>query len=54
MDYLYFTLTHSKGQGQGHAHLDSEYLRNGDRYGKNYNCHKTASQEWAFEWHINT
>ena len=31
-----FRLTNSKGQGQGHAHFDSEDLGNGDRYGNNY------------------
>ena len=29
--YLYFTLPHSKGQGQGHAYFDNEYLENGNR-----------------------
>ena len=29
--YLYLTLTHFKGQDQGHAYLDSEYLGNGGR-----------------------
>ena len=29
--YLHLTLTHSKGQGQDHAHLDSGYLGNGDK-----------------------
>ena len=32
--HLHLTLTHSKGRGQGHAQLDSEYLGNGDRSGK--------------------
>ena len=41
--YLHLTLTHSKGQDQGHAHFDSEYIGNGERYDKNYNCHQIAS-----------
>ena len=31
LTYLYFRLTNSKGQGQGHAHFDCEFLANGDR-----------------------
>ena len=30
MAYLHLTLAHSKGEGQGHAHLDNEYLGNCD------------------------
>ena len=26
LDYLYFNLAHSKGQGQGRAHFDREYI----------------------------
>ena len=37
--YLYLTLDHHKGQGQGHANFDNRYLGNGDRYGKNYYWH---------------
>ena len=32
--YLHLTLTYSKGQGQDHAHLDSEFLWKGERYYK--------------------
>ena len=52
IEYLHLTLTHSKGQGQVHAYFDSEYLGNGNRYGKNYYCCQTASHVWAFIWHI--
>ena len=31
---LNFILVHSKGQG--HAHFDCKYVRNGVRYGKHY------------------
>ena len=30
--YLDLTSAHSKGQGQGPAHLDCEYLGNGSRF----------------------
>ena len=30
MAYKHLTLVHCKGQGEGHAYLDSEYLENGD------------------------
>ena len=36
-------MTNSKGQGQGHAHVDDEYRENGDIYGKNYYHHQIAS-----------
>ena len=29
--YLRLTLTHSKGQGEGRAHFDCQYLVNGDK-----------------------
>ena len=29
--YLHLTLAHSKGQGQGRAHFDCQYLANDDR-----------------------
>ena len=29
--YLYLTLIHSKGEGQGHAHFDCAFFANGDR-----------------------
>ena len=34
--YLPLAFTHCKGQGQGHGHeqFDSEYLGNGEKYGK--------------------
>ena len=32
--YLHLTLSHSKGQDQGYAHVYDEYLGYGDRYGK--------------------
>ena len=32
--YLHLTWARSKGQSQGHAYFDQEYLANGDRYGK--------------------
>ena len=34
--YLHWTLTHSKGKVQGHAHFDCEYFANGDRQGKHW------------------
>ena len=34
MVYLHLTLARSKGQSQGHAHFDCEYLVNGDRQGE--------------------
>ena len=46
--YLHLTLTYSKGQGQDHAHSDSEYLGNGDKHGRNYYCHRIPSYLWAF------
>ena len=30
MEYLPFALAHCKGQGQGHAYIDCEYLGNDD------------------------
>ena len=32
--YLHLALTNYKGHGQGHAHLESEYLGKVDRSGK--------------------
>ena len=36
--FTFLTSTHSKGQDQGQAHFDSEYLGNGEKYGKQYHC----------------
>ena len=32
LEYLHFAVVHSKGQGQGHAYVDSDYLENGHIY----------------------
>ena len=50
--YLHLTLTHYKGQGQDHAHFDSECLVNGDRYGKHCYCHQIQSRIRPFHLHI--
>ena len=34
--FSHLTLTNSKGQGQGHAPFDDEYLGNGEIQCKNY------------------
>ena len=39
LTYLHLTLAISKRQGQGQAHLNFEYLVNGDKKGKHYYCH---------------
>ena len=48
--FLYLTLNHFKGQSQGYAYFDNEYLGNGDRYVKNYYFHQIASHVWTFDW----
>ena len=35
LTYYHLTVTNSKGHDQGHAHFESEYLENDERYGKN-------------------
>ena len=35
---VYLAFTHSKGQDQAHAHLDSKYIVNGDIQGKCCYC----------------
>ena len=47
--FLHLTLTSSKSQDQSRAHFDSEYLGNGQRWGKIYNCHQIANHFWAFD-----
>ena len=47
LGYLLLTLTHSKYQDQGHAHFYSEYLENGEKQGKKYNCRQIASHVWT-------
>ena len=32
--------TNFKGQGQGHGHFDSDFVENGEIYGKHYYCHQ--------------
>ena len=50
LEYLYLTLTHSKGQG--HAHLDCEFLANVDRWDKNCYCRQIESRISLFHWYI--
>ena len=50
--YLHFTLVHSKGQIQGHANLDCEYLVNGDRQGTYYYCQYIGNRLLAIQWYI--
>ena len=42
-------LTNSKGQDQGHADFDNDYLGNGDRCGKNDYCYQITSHVWPFD-----
>ena len=45
LTYFHLTVDYFQGQGQDHAHFDSDYLVNSDKiYGKRYNCHKIGSQ----------
>ena len=48
MAYLNLTLAHSTGDGQGHAHFDSEYIGNSDIWVNNYYSHKIGSRVYAF------
>ena len=48
--YLYLAMTHSKGQG--HAYFDDKYFENGDKQGKNHNCHQIQGHMCAFYWNI--
>ena len=48
--YLHLTLSHSIGYGQGHAHLDSEYLANGDILGEH--PYLKYAVILGFHWHI--
>ena len=46
--FIHMSLAHSKGQVQGHAYFNSEYLGNeylgnGDRLHKNYYCYQITS-----------
>ena len=50
--YLCLMLTKSKGQGQGRAYFDDDYLRKCERYGTNYNRRQIESNLWAFDRHI--
>ena len=52
MVYLHLILDHSKGQSQGHANFDNEYLVNGDRYDKYCYCWYIGSRLLAFDWCI--
>ena len=36
---LHLTLSHSKSEGNGHAKVDGEYLRNYEIYGIDYYCY---------------
>ena len=42
--YAHLILTHSKGQGQGHAHFNCEYIPNGDKYLKQNDIAKNYSR----------
>ena len=52
MVYLHLFLAHSKGQTQGHANFDYEYLINGDRWDKYCYCQYIESCLCAFDWCI--
>ena len=49
---FHMTLAHSKGQGQGHAHFDSEYLVIGNRYCKHNYCQYMEGYVWPLDCHI--
>ena len=40
LTYVHLILTHSKYQGHGYVRFDSEYLGNGEIYGKRYYRHQ--------------
>ena len=50
--YLHFTLTRSKGHGQGHVQFHCQYLANGDRYGKHCISQQIESLMWALDYRI--
>ena len=50
MVYLHFIMSLSKGQSQGHANYNGEYLVIGDR--ANITTADTGSRLLAFEWCI--
>ena len=52
LTYLHLTLTISKGQSQGHAHFDDEYLGNGNTWCKNYYYRRIVSHMRVFDWYV--
>ena len=48
LTYLHLTLAHSKGQSQGHAHLDGEYLANDARLDEDCNFEHLGMQHVDF------
>ena len=50
--YLHLTLAHCKGQSQGHANFDCDYIENGDRWDKYFFCQYIESRLLAFVWYI--
>ena len=50
--YLLLPITNSNGHCQCHENFKSEYLWNGDRWGKITTTIKMASHIWVLDWHI--
>ena len=46
---IFMALTYSKDESQGHAHLECEYLGNGDRWDKPYYCQQIGSRMLLFD-----